>query len=109
MVSSPIFFVLAIVGALQVLFCGSLVSADAQHGVPDGKAWRNDTSGWIDGWVCVVTHLPIGYLAASTVGSRVNLTSSMLTLGITSSQSMHPKPLRIRVTTTLPTGLHPQL
>jgi len=48
MVSSPLWSLLALVCALLLVF-SPVVSADAQHGVSDGKGWRNTTSGWIDG------------------------------------------------------------
>jgi hypothetical protein len=47
MVSFPLSSVLMFLATLLVLF--SLVSADAQHGISDGKGWSNHTTGWIDG------------------------------------------------------------
>ena len=48
MVSSPLPFVLALVGTLLLVF-SRVVLADAQHGISDGKGWNNHTTGWIDG------------------------------------------------------------
>jgi len=46
MVSFPPWLFLALVTLFLVC---SPVLADAQHGVSDGRGWRNATSGWFDG------------------------------------------------------------